>query len=98
MKHVSVIKRAVQWLVVAAFLSFGFAMAQSEPTMNEIYATAKAGKLDEAQKMITHVLVTHPNSAKAHFIQSELSARQGVDFHAKLTPLFHPKLTPLIAV
>lgn len=77
MKHVSVIKRAVQWLVVAAFLSFGFAMAQSEPTMNEIYATAKAGKLDEAQKMITHVLVTHPNSAKAHFVQSELSARQG---------------------
>ena len=26
------------------------------------------------------------------------SGRDGVDFHAKLTPLFHPKLTPLIAV
>ena len=77
MQHASVIQRAAKWLVVAAFMSFGFAMAQSEPTMNEIYATAQSGKLDEAQKMITHVLVTHPNSAKAHYIQSELYARQG---------------------
>lgn len=77
MQYASVIQRAARWLVIAAFLSFGFAMAQSEPTMNEIYATAQAGKLDEAQKMITHVLVAHPNSAKAHFVQSELFARQG---------------------
>ncbi|MFC5522829.1 tetratricopeptide repeat protein [Polaromonas jejuensis] len=77
MQYASVIQRAARWLVVAAFLSFGFAMAQSEPSMNEIYATAQAGKLDEAQKMILHVLVAHPNSAKAHFVQSELFARQG---------------------
>lgn len=77
MQYASVIQRAARWLVIAAFLSFGFAMAQSEPTMNEIYATAQAGKLDEAQKMILHVLVAHPNSAKAHFVQSELFARQG---------------------
>lgn len=77
MPYASVIQRAARWLVVAAFLSFGLAMAQSEPTMNEIYVTAQAGKLDEAQKMILHVLVAHPNSAKAHFVQSELFARQG---------------------
>lgn len=77
MQYASVIQRAARWLVVAAFLSFGFSMAQSEPTMNEIYATAQAGKLDEAQKMIVHVLVAHPNSAKAHFVQSEIFARQG---------------------
>jgi hypothetical protein len=71
------IQRLVRWLVVAAYLSAGVAMAQSEPTMAEIYATAQAGNLDEAQKMITHVLISHPNSAKAHFVQSELSARQG---------------------
>jgi hypothetical protein len=76
-QYLSVIQRLVRWLAIAAFLSAGFAMAQSEPTMNEIYATAQAGKLDEAQKMITHVLIAHPNSAKAHFVQSELSARQG---------------------
>lgn len=77
MQHASVIQRAGMWLVVAALMSFGVAMAQSEPTMNEIYATAQAGKLDEAQKMIVHVLVAHPKSAKAHFVQSELFARQG---------------------
>ncbi|MFC6280778.1 MULTISPECIES: tetratricopeptide repeat protein [Polaromonas] len=77
MQYASIIQRAARWLAVAAFLSFGFAMAQSEPGMNEIYATARAGKLDEAQKMITHVLITHPDSAKAHFVQSELFARQG---------------------
>lgn len=77
MQYASVIQRVARWLVIAAFLSFGFAMAQSEPSMNEIYATAQAGKLDEAQKMILHVLVAHPNSAKAHFVQSELFARQG---------------------
>lgn len=77
MQYASVIQRAARWLAVVAFLSFGFAMAQSEPGMKEIYATAQAGKLDEAQKMITHVLITHPDSAKAHFVQSELFARQG---------------------
>jgi hypothetical protein len=73
----SILRRLMEWLVVSSFLGFGLAMAQAEPSMNEIYATAQAGKLDEAQKMITHVLLTHPNSAKAFFVQSELFARQG---------------------
>jgi len=77
MQYASVIQRAGRWLVVAAFLSFGFAMAQSEPSLNQIYATAQAGKLDQAQVMIQQVLVSHPNSAKAHFVQSELFVRQG---------------------
>ena len=77
MQYLSALERTARWLVFAALLSFGFAMAQSEPTMNEIYATAQAGKLTEAQTMIAHVLVAHPNSAKAHYVQSELFARQG---------------------
>jgi hypothetical protein len=52
-------------------------MAQAEPTMKEIYATAQAGKLDQAQVMIQQVLISHPKSAKALFVQSELFARQG---------------------
>jgi hypothetical protein len=52
-------------------------MAQQEPTMNQIYATAQAGKLDQAQVMVQQVLVAHPKSAKAHFVQAELYARQG---------------------
>jgi hypothetical protein len=73
------IQRAVRWLLLASFLSLGLglAMAQSEPTMAEIYSTAQSGKLDQAQVMVQQVLVAHPNSAKAHFVQSELYARQG---------------------
>jgi hypothetical protein len=51
-------------------------MAQSEPTLDQVYATAKSGKLDQAQLMIQQVLISHPNSAKAFFVQSELYARQ----------------------
>jgi hypothetical protein len=77
MRFLSLFQTAVRWLVFATFLSAGAAMAQAEPTMNEIYAAAKAGKLDQAQVMVQQVLVAHPKSAKAHFVQSELFARQG---------------------
>jgi hypothetical protein len=77
MRIPSFFTNALRWLVVAAFLSAGFAMAQQEPTMNQIYATAQAGKVDQAQVMVQQVLVAHPNSAKAHYVQSELFARQG---------------------
>jgi hypothetical protein len=65
------------WIVLSTSLFVGSAYAAQEPTMDQIYATAKAGNLDQAQVMVQQVLVAHPNSAKAHFIQSELFARQG---------------------
>ena len=77
MKYPSIIERAAIWLVLAFFMSFGVAMAQSEPSINQVYAAAQAGKLEEAQVMIQQVLVSHPKSAKAHFVQSELYAKQG---------------------
>ena len=77
MQYKSILQRVGKWLVVASFLSFGFAMAQAEPTMDQVYAAAHAGKLEQAQTMMLQVLVAHPNSAKAHFVQSELYARQG---------------------
>ncbi len=66
-----------KWLLVTSLLSFNFALAQTEPTLNQVYAAAQAGKLDQAQLMIQQVLVSHPNSGKAFFVQSELYARQG---------------------
>lgn len=77
MKSRSFVQQVGKWLVVASLLGFGFAMAQPEPTMKEVYATAQAGHLDKAQIMIQQVLISHPNSAKALFVQSELFARQG---------------------
>lgn len=63
-------------LVISLFVA-GFAMAQSEPSMGQIYETAQAGRLNEAQVMMQQVLISHPKSAKAHFVQAELFARQG---------------------
>jgi hypothetical protein len=77
MQYLFATRQVLKWLLVASLLSFGFAMAQSEPTLNQVYATAQAGKLDQAQVMIQQVLISHPNSAKAYFVRSELYARQG---------------------
>ena len=71
------VQRAVRWLLVASLLGSGLAMAQAEPSLNQIYATAQAGKLDQAQAMIQQVLVAHPKSGKAYFVRAELYARQG---------------------
>ena len=77
MQHTSLVQRAGKWLVVVSLLAFGFAMAQPEPSLNQVYATAQAGKLDEAQTMIQQVLISHPKSSKAHFVRAELFCAPG---------------------
>lgn len=70
---------AVAALSIGATFALGspsFAQA-ADPTMDQIYEVARAGRLDEAQQMITQVLAHHPTSAKAHFVQAELYAREG---------------------
>ena len=62
---------------LAMLLVWGAAVAQTEPTMDQVYAAAKSGQLDNAQTMIQQVLIGHPNSAKAHYVQAEIAARQG---------------------
>ena len=71
------IRLIAKMLLLITLVGAGVAMAQSEPSMGQIYATAQAGKLDEALGMVQQVLVTHPKSAKAHFVQAELYSRQG---------------------
>jgi hypothetical protein len=73
----SIFKLFAQMLVVVSLVVGGYAMAQSEPSMNQIYATAQAGKLAEAEVLVQQVLLNHPKSAKAHFVQAELYSRQG---------------------
>jgi uncharacterized protein len=72
-------------VLAAAALSIGatfalgspsFAQA-ADPTMNQIYEAAASGHLDQAQQMITQVLADHPTSAKAHYVQAELYAKEG---------------------
>src|SRR5260370_10096546 len=53
------------------------AFADSDPTMDQIYTAAAGGHLDQAQQMISQVLADHPTSAKAHYVQAELYAKEG---------------------
>lgn len=64
-------------LLVAMFLWNGMAFADSSPTLDQVYTAAHAGRLEDAQKMMNQVLKEHPNSAKAHFVEAELLAKQG---------------------
>jgi uncharacterized protein len=66
--------------LAAAVLSLtlrGTALADTDPTVHQIYEAASTGHLDRAQQMMDQVLRDHPDSAKAHYVQSELYARQG---------------------
>ena len=94
MQYRSVIKQAFKSLLVASLLGFGFTMAQTEPTLNQVYATAQAGKLEQAQLMIQQVLIAHPNSAKAFFVRSELYSRQGDLLRAREALATAEKLAP----
>ncbi|MBI2749542.1 MAG: tetratricopeptide repeat protein [Burkholderiales bacterium] len=88
-------RRVVQGLVLAVALGAGTAaMAEPEPTLNQVYATAQSGKLDQAQLMIQQVLIGHPNSAKAYFVRAELYARQGDAAHARESLATAERLSP----
>jgi uncharacterized protein len=66
--------------LAAAALSFvlgGTVLADADPTVHQIYEAASSGHLDQAQRMMDQVLRDHPDSAKAHYVQSELYAREG---------------------
>jgi hypothetical protein len=53
------------------------AFAGADPTVDQIYAAAQSGHLDQAQQMISQVLADHPDSGRAHYVQAELYAREG---------------------
>ncbi|HWX30469.1 MAG TPA: hypothetical protein VNZ53_23885 [Steroidobacteraceae bacterium] len=60
-----------------SFALGGMALADADPTVHQIYEAASSGHLDQAQHMMDEVLRDHPKSAKAHYVQSELYAREG---------------------
>jgi hypothetical protein len=94
-KETSMLSRNIKkWLTVVALLGWSLAMAQSEPTLNQVYEAANAGKLEQAQVMMQQVLVAHPDSGKAHFVQAELSARQGNLSRARDELALAEKLAP----
>jgi hypothetical protein len=81
-RTVSRTRRLGQGALVALALGLALgagapALAADDPSIHEVYQAAEAGKMGEAQSMMDKVLRDHPNSAKAHYVEAELLAKQG---------------------
>jgi hypothetical protein len=63
-------------LLAAAILVNG-PISAAEPTIDQVYQAAAARNFREAQRMMDEVLRDHPSSGRAHYVESELLARQG---------------------
>jgi len=74
----AMLRNMILGLAMAASLTLvgGNAVA-AEPTLHQVYQAAEAGNYREAQSMMNEVLRNHPNSAKAHFVEAELLAKEG---------------------
>ena len=55
----------------------------ADPSLHEVYQAANTGNLKQAQSMMDQVLHDHPNSAKTHYVEAELLARQGKAYEAR---------------
>ena len=65
------------WLLLVLFSAGLQAQAATEPTVHQIYETARGGDLRGAQSMVDDVIRRHPQSAKAHYVKAELATRAG---------------------
>jgi clan AA aspartic protease (TIGR02281 family) len=63
--------------IVCCTLSLWSMADEPLPTIDQIYLALQDGRSEEAQRMISRVLVAHPSSAKAHYVQAEVYARAG---------------------
>jgi hypothetical protein len=73
-------RRVIVAATLAAAVAFSVtlpAFADTDPTVDQIYAEANSGHLQRAQEMVSQVLADHPSSSRAHFVQAELYARAG---------------------
>ena len=88
-------RNTARWLAAAALVCSATGMAHSaEPSLTQVYEAVHAGKSQQAQVMMQQVLVAHPNSAKAHFVQAELSAGMGNLGRAREELALADKLAP----
>jgi len=88
-------KKSGLWLLAPVALMMVSAPAMAaEPSVREVYAAARAGQVDKAVTMMDEVLKAHPNSAKAHYVQAELMAKQGRTADARTQLATAEKLAP----
>jgi len=70
-------KKVFCGVLLSTSLIFAASAQAADPTLHEVYAAAEAGRVNDAQRMMEKVLQDHPDSAKAHFVEAELLAKQG---------------------
>lgn len=88
-------KKSGLWLLAPVALMMVSAPAMAaEPSVREVYAAARAGQVDKAVTMMDEVLKAHPNSAKAHYVQAELMAKEGRTADARSQLAQAEKLAP----
>ncbi len=63
-------------LTLLCLMGFSSAWADTLPSIQQVYAAAKAGQLTHARAMVDEVLSAKPNSAKGHFVKAEICAAQ----------------------
>ena len=63
-------------LLLGSPLGAALPAVAAEPTLHEVYQTVQAGRLTEADRMMDEVLRAHPGSAKAHYVEAELLAKE----------------------
>jgi len=68
---------AVATLTLGMSLTAAALADTADPSVHDIYQAAESGHLDQAQTMMDQVLRDHPKSAKAHYVQAELYAKEG---------------------
>jgi len=51
-------------------------IAATDPSIDQVYQAAEAGRFDDAQAMMDKVLRDHPNSATAHYVEARILAKQ----------------------
>jgi hypothetical protein len=59
------------------------ALADTEPSLSQVYDALRAGQLEPAQRMMDEVLHDHPKSAKAHCVAAEVNAALGNFMHER---------------
>lgn len=69
----------------------------ADATLHEVYQAAEAGNYRAAQGMMDQVLHDHPNSAKAHFVEAELLAKEGQLHSAQLELATAERLDPSLS-
>ena len=62
---------------IAITLLFVAPAAWAEPSVAQVTQAVQAGRLDQAQSMMQEVLVAHPQSAEAQYLEARILARQG---------------------